>query len=230
MTHPERWDTCIIPAPMKKTSFDLVIFDCDGVLVDSEPLANQVYVQMLAEYGYQVDSEEYLHKYSGAAIVHRLESTSKQLNWTTTSDFYPLFNSRLSVLTENELKPVPGIHELLESLSVPVCIASNGSRKEVILRLKIADLEKYFGENIFSGLEVPNPKPAPDVYLAAARSFNIPPERCVVIEDSVLGVTAGINAGMSVYGYSAVTDAVLLKEAGATPFANMYALRSILGR
>lgn len=228
MTHHEKWDACIIPAPMKKTSFDLVIFDCDGVLVDSEPLANQVYVQMLAEYGYEVDSEEYLHKYSGAAIVHRLESTSKQLNWTPPSDFYPLFNSRLSVLSEKELKPVPGIHELLDSLSVPVCIASNGSRKEVILRLKIAELAKHFDENIFSGMEVPNPKPAPDVYLAAAKSFNVTPDRCVVIEDSVLGVTAGIRAGMTVYGYAACTDAKALKEAGAIPFASMSELKNIL--
>jgi HAD superfamily hydrolase (TIGR01509 family) len=228
MTHHEMWDACIIPAPMKKTSFDLVIFDCDGVLVDSEPLANQVYVQMLAEYGHEVDAQEYLHKYSGAAIIHRLESTSKQLNWTPPSDFYPLFNSRLSVLTEKELKPVPGIHELLESLSTPVCIASNGSRSEVILRLKIANLVKYFGENIFSGMEVPNPKPAADVYLAAAGSFNVPPHRCAVVEDSVLGITAGVRAGMTVYGYAACTDTDTLKEAGAIPFSSMFELKDIL--
>jgi HAD superfamily hydrolase (TIGR01509 family) len=213
---------------MKKTSHDLVIFDCDGVLVDSEPLANQVYVQMLAEYGFQVNTEEYLHKYSGAAIIHRLESTSKQLNWMPPSDFYPVFNSRLSVLTKQHLKPVPGIYELLDSLTTPVCIASNGSRSEVILRLKIADLAKYFGENIFSGVDLPNPKPAPDVYLAAADSFNISPSRCVVVEDSVLGVTAGVRAGMKVYGYAACTSAERLKEAGAIPFMDMYELKSIL--
>jgi HAD superfamily hydrolase (TIGR01509 family) len=213
---------------MKKTSFDLVIFDCDGVLVDSEPLANQVYVQMLAEYGFQVNSEEYLQKYSGAAIINRLESTSKQLNWKPPSDFYPVFNSRLSVLTRQQLKPVPGIHELLDSLTTPVCIASNGSRNEVILRLQLANLAKYFGENIFSGVDLPNPKPAPDVYLAAAASFNIPPSRCVVIEDSVLGVTAGVRAGMTVYGYAACTDPALLKEAGAIPFTSMLELKNIL--
>jgi HAD superfamily hydrolase (TIGR01509 family) len=213
---------------MKKTSHDLVIFDCDGVLVDSEPLANQVYVQMLAEYGFQVNTDEYLHKYSGAAIINRLESTSKQLNWTPPSDFYPVFNSRLSVLTRQHLKPVPGIHELLDSLTTPVCIASNGSRSEVILRLKIADLAKYFGENIFSGVDLPNPKPAPDVYFAAANSFNISPSRCVVIEDSVLGVTAGVRAGMKVYGYAACTSAERLKEAGAIPFMDMCELKSIL--
>jgi HAD superfamily hydrolase (TIGR01509 family) len=214
---------------MNKTSYDLVIFDCDGVLVDSEPLANQVYVQMLAEYGFQVNYDEYLHKYSGAAIVNRLESTSRQLNWTPPSDFYPVFNSRLSVLTKQNLKPVDGIYELIESLKVPVCIASNGSRNEVILRLKLVDLAKYFGENIFSGVDMPNPKPAPDVYLAAAASFNIPPSRCVVVEDSVLGVTAGVRAGMKVYGYAACTSADRLKEAGAIPFMDMSELGAILG-
>jgi HAD superfamily hydrolase (TIGR01509 family) len=213
---------------MNKISYDLVIFDCDGVLVDSEPLANQVYVQMLAEYGFQVNTEEYLHKYSGAAIVNRLESTSKQLNWTPPSDFYPVFNSRLSMLTKQYLKPVPGIHELLDSLTAPVCIASNGSRNEVILRLQLADLAKYFGENIFSGTEQPKPKPAPDVYLAAADSFKIPPKRCVVVEDSVLGVTAGVRAGMKVYGYAACTSPERLQEAGAIPFMDMRELKSIL--
>lgn len=213
---------------MNKTSYDLVIFDCDGVLVDSEPLANQVYVQMLAEYGFQVNYEEYLQKYSGAAIVTRLASTSKQLNWTPPQDFYPVFNSRLSVLTKQQLKPVAGIHELIESLSVPVCIASNGSRNEVILRLKIANLAKYFGEAIFSGLEVSNPKPAPDVYLAAAQSFNIQPNRCIVVEDSVLGVTAAVCAGMKVYGYAACTEPELLKQAGAIPFGSMAELKTIL--
>lgn len=213
---------------MKKTSFDLVIFDCDGVLVDSEPLANKVYVQMLAEYGYNVNYDEYLRKFSGAAIVTRLASTSKQLNWTPPSDFYSVFNSRLSVLAKTELKPVEGIHELLESLSVPVCIASNGSPEEIKLRLKIAKLTEYFGDSIFSALDVPNPKPAPDVYLAAARAFNIPPSRCIVIEDSVPGVTAAVRAGIKVYGHAACTDADTLKEAGAIPFANMMELKAIL--
>ncbi len=213
---------------MKIQSYDLVIFDCDGVLVDSEPLANQVYVQMLAEYGFDVNHEEYLRKFSGAAIFDRLEVTAKQLSWTPPTDFYPIFNSRLAVLTEQELKPVPGIHELIESLSVPVCIASNGSRKEILLRLRIARLSEHFTDAIFSGLEVPNPKPAPDVYLAAAQAFNVHPTRCVVVEDSVPGVTAGVRAGMKVYGHAACTDPALLKAAGATPFTNMLELKNIL--
>ena len=222
-------NSCIIPAPMNTTSsFDLVIFDCDGVLVDSEPLANQVYVQMLAEHGFEVNHEEYLQKFSGAAIYKRLETTSKQLNWAPPADFYSVFNSRLSVLTKEELKPVPGIHALIESLSVPICIASNGSREEIKLRLKIAQLTDHFGDAIFSGLEVPHAKPAPDVFLAAAKAFNIPPAQCIVIEDSIPGVTAAVSAGVRVYGHAAFTPGNVLREAGAIPFANMMELQNLL--
>lgn len=216
------------PAPMKKTSFDLVIFDCDGVLVDSEPLANQVYVQMLGDYGYHVNAEEYQHEFSGAAVFKRLEVTSQRLNWSPPANFLPIFNERLAVLTERELKPVEGIHTLIESLSVPICVASNGHRKEIILRLKVANLTHYFGDKIFSGLEVPHPKPAPDVFLAAANAFNIAPERCIVIEDSVPGVTAGVRAGMQVYGHAAITPSESLQAAGAIPFKNMLELKEIL--
>ncbi len=218
------------PASMNKTSYDLVIFDCDGVLVDSEPLANRVYVQMLAEYGFTVNREEYLRRFSGAAIFTRLEVTSKQLNWNPPTDFYPVFNKRLSSLTEKELKPVEGIHALVESLSTPMCIASNGGRSEVMLRLKIARLSQYFGEAVFSGLEVPHPKPAPDVYLAAANAFNVHPSRCIVIEDSVPGVTAAVRAGMKVYGHAACTPAETLRQAGAIPFANMMELKKMLAQ
>ncbi len=215
------------PALMNTTfTYDLVIFDCDGVLVDSEPLANQVYVHMLGEYGYQVNTEEYQREFSGAAITQRLAVTSKKLNWAPPTDFLPIFHERLAALTTKELKPVAGIHSLIDSLSVPICIASNGTRSEIILRLKIAQLTEKFGDAIFSGLEVAHPKPAPDVFLAAANSFNIPPSRCIVIEDSVLGVTAAIRAGMKVYGHAAITPSEILREAGAIPFANMNELKN----
>jgi HAD superfamily hydrolase (TIGR01509 family) len=213
---------------MNTTSFDLVIFDCDGVLVNTEPLANKVYVQMLSEYGYQVNTEEYQREFSGAAIFKRLEVTSQRLNWTPPENFMSVFNERIADLTARELKPVPGIHELIESLSVPICVASNGSREEILLRLKIARLTKHFGSAIFSGLEVPHPKPAPDVFLAAAKSFNISPDRCIVIEDSVPGVTAGVRAGMKVYGHAAFTPSESLRKVGAIPFENMMELKSIL--
>jgi phosphoglycolate phosphatase len=215
---------------MKNTSYDLIIFDCDGVLVNSEPLANQVYVQILEEHGHQVNSEEYMREFSGASITQRLQVTSQKLNWTPPSNFTSTFQERLAELSKQVLEPVPGIHELIESITVPICIGSNGTRSEILLRLKLANLSEFFGDAIFSGLEVPHPKPAPDVFLAAAQSFNIPPSRCIVIEDSIPGVTAGVRAGMKVYGYAAFTSAEMLQAAGAIPFANMMELKSMLAR
>ena len=217
------------PASMHITpSFDLVIFDCDGVLVDTEPLANQVYVQMLRELGYQVDTKSYLQEFYGVALPKRLEVTAHKLNWTPPENFVPVFHERLSALTLKEVQPVDNIHALIESLSVPICVASNGSRAEIVLRLKVARLTAHFGSAIFSALEVPNPKPAPDVFLAAAKAFNIAPSRCIVIEDSVLGVTAAVRAGMKVYGHAAYISSAALREAGAIPFGTMAELQKIL--
>ena len=213
---------------MNNTSFDLVIFDCDGVLVDSEHLADQVYVQMLKEYGFSVNTAAYLQEFAGVALPKRLEVTARKLNWTPPAEFIPLFLERMSALSEKELQAVPGIHDLITSLTVPFCVASNGSRAEIVHRLKVARLTEQFGDAIFSGMEVPHPKPAPDVFLAAARAFQIPPSRCVVIEDSLLGVNAGVRAGMKVYGHATFNSAESLRAAGAIPFANMLELKTIL--
>jgi beta-phosphoglucomutase-like phosphatase (HAD superfamily) len=111
---------------------------------------------------------------------------------------------------------------------VPICIASNGSRKDIALRLRITQLTEHFGKAIFSGSEVPHPKPAPDVFLAAAKAFNVPPSRCLVIEDCILGVTAAVRAGMKVYGHAAFTPGESLRGAGAIPFDDMKELQTIL--
>ena len=216
------------PALMNIKPFDLVIFDCDGVLVESEALACQIYVEMFAEYGHPLDYEETLHKFYGVTLLNRLKVSAQELDWTPPADFIPIFNQRLLDLSERELLPIPHVHELIESLNVPMCVASNGTRDEIVFRLKVARLTERFGAAIFSGMEVPHPKPAPDVYLAAARAFQTPPERCVVIEDSILGVTAGVRAGMMVYGHATFNSAESLRAAGAIPFANMLELKAIL--
>lgn len=218
------------PADMNPPPFDLAIFDCDGILVNSEPLANHVFVQLLKESGQIVDEPTYLRKFSGITLPDRINTTARELNWTPPEHFLSEFDKRLAVLSESELKTVHGIHELIESLNVPICVASNGHRGEIAQRLRLSKLAPFFGEHIFSGMEVPNPKPFPDVYLEAARSFGISPSRCIVIEDSIPGVTAGVRAGMKVYGYAAFTPAQKLEEAGAIPFTSMFELKEILTR
>jgi phosphoglycolate phosphatase len=213
---------------MNTKPFDLVIFDCDGVLVDSEPIDYIVLEQIMREHGYVLKEKSLLQNYPGMALPERVAAMSRDLNWTPPVDFFDIFSEYLVSVSEKELKAVPGIHDLLESLSVPICIASNGTRDEVLMRLRIAGLTDYFKDAIFSGMDVPHPKPAPDVYLAAAQAFHVPPSRCVVVEDTVLGVTAAVRAGMKVYGHAAFTYAETLRRAGAIPFKNMVELKSIL--
>ena len=214
---------------MNTKPYDLVIFDCDGVLVESEPLACRIYTQMFAEYGFPLDYNETLHEHYGVNLRNRLEQTAQKIGWQPDpSTFEPEFNQRLSDLTERELITIPGIHDLIDSLTVPICVASNGSRDEITLRLRISDLTDRFEGAIFSGTEVPHPKPWPDVYLAAANAFHTHPSRCVVVEDSVLGVTAAVRAGMKVYGHATFYSPESLREAGAIPFTSMPELQKIL--
>jgi len=213
---------------MNNLPYDLVIFDCDGVLVESEQLACQVYVQMFAEYGHQLDFTETLHKFYGVTLQDRLNASALELGWTPPDDFIYNFNNRLRELSEREMQTIPHIHELIDSITVPICVASNGLREEITYRLKAAGLTERFGKAIFSGTEVAHPKPAPDVYLAAAQSFHVAPECCVVIEDSVLGVTAAVAAGMKVYGYASFNSAESLQTAGAIPFTSMQSMKDIL--
>jgi len=208
--------------------YDLVIFDCDGVLVESEELANRIYVDMFREYGHVLDYKETLHKFYGMTLESRLKISEQELGWKPPADFVPTFHERELELSETELQTVPHVRELVESITVPKCVASNGSRKEILFRLRIAGLLDHFDGAIFSGTEVAHPKPAPDVYLAAARSFNIAPERCVVIEDSILGVTAAVSAGMKVYGYTLFNSAEALRKVGAIPFSSMLEMKELL--
>jgi len=217
------------PALMNPKPFDLIIFDCDGVLVDSEPITNKVYVQMLSEYGYEVDEDEFLREFWGMAMTQRLQIISRKLGWTPPDDFVSVYHERLVEINIKELKPVDGVCTLIESLTIPYCVASNGSQQEIAHRLKVTHLAELFVDTkIFSGTEMPHPKPAPDIYLAAAKSFNLPPERCIVIEDSISGITAGVSAGMKVYGHAAFTSSEKIRQAGAIPFINMAELQKIL--
>ena len=215
---------------MNKNSFDLVIFDCDGVLVESEELACRIYVDMFREYGFTLVFEETLHKFYGMTLEDRLSISEQELGWKPPADFIPTFLARQLERSEHELQTIPHIHELVESVRLPKCVASNGARSEIMLRLRIANLLHHFEGAIFSGTEVARPKPAPDVYLAAAGHFNIPPERCVVVEDSVLGVTAAVAAGMTVYGHATFNSPEKLQAVGAIPFRSMRELKDIFER
>jgi len=158
--------------------FDLIIFDCDGVLVDSEPIVNRVFVEMLAESGFKLDYEETLREFAGSSMSARLQATQQRFGWEVPEDFVSLFDARLSEAMENELQPVPGVAEVLSKLTAPRCIASNGTWQDVSFRLETAGLAGLLKGNVFSASEVSHGKPAPDLFIYAAKRMGTEPSRC----------------------------------------------------
>ncbi|MGW7086039.1 HAD family hydrolase [Streptomyces sp. NPDC054871] len=211
--------------------YDLVIFDNDGVLVDSEPLSNTILAAYLTELGHPTTYEDSLRDYMGAA-VHRvhdlvLERSGQRLP----EDFDVTFHARVFAAFERELQPVAGTVDVLEKLAadgVPYCLASSGSHERIRVGHRRTGLDRWFGdERIFSAEDVGRGKPAPDLFLYAAERMGVAPERCVVIEDSPLGVKAAVAAGMDVYGFTAMTPAERLS--GATElFGDMAELADLL--
>ncbi|WP_186777039.1 HAD family hydrolase [Streptomyces salinarius] len=213
--------------------YDLVIFDNDGVLVDSEPISNRLLAGYLTELGHPTSYEDSLRDYMGGAMhrVHDLvwERTGRRLP----EDFDDVFHGRVFAAFERELEPVPGAVGVLEKLAadgVAYCVASSGSHERIRVGHRKAGLDRWFDdERIFSSQDVGRGKPAPDLFLHAAARMGVAPERCAVVEDSPLGVQAAVAAGMDVYGFTAMTSAG--KLVGATRlFGNMGELADLLVR
>ncbi|UFR03062.1 HAD family hydrolase [Streptomyces sp. Go40/10] len=211
--------------------YDLVIFDNDGVLVDSEPISNRLLAAYLTELGHPTTYEESIRDYMGSAM-HRihdliLERTGQRLP----ADFDEVFHRRVFAAFERELQPVAGVTGVLEKLAVdgvPYCVASSGSHARIRVGHRTTGLDRWFTEDrVFSSEDVGRGKPAPDLFLYAAERMGVAPERCAVVEDSPLGVQAAVAAGMDVYGFTAMTPAARLAGAGHL-FADMGALADLL--
>ncbi|WP_228990647.1 HAD family phosphatase [Streptomyces sp. DH8] len=191
--------------------YELVIFDNDGVLVDSEPLANTVLSGYLTELGHPTSYDESIRDYMGSAVhrVHDLieERTGQKLP----EDFDTTLSSRTFAAFEQELVAVDGVEELLGKLvadGVAYCVASSGSHERIRVGHRRTGIDQWFEDEwIFSSEDVGRGKPAPDLFLHAAECMGVAPERCVVIEDSPLGVEAARAAGMDVYGFTSMMPA-----------------------
>ncbi|NJM22906.1 MAG: HAD family hydrolase [Nostocaceae cyanobacterium CSU_2_110] len=200
---------------MIKTEFDLVIFDCDGVLVDSEPIVNRIFAEMLTEVGFPITYAEMTQKFTGKSLKTCLEIIEQSYAKPLPKNFIERCKEREIAALQQELKPVPGIREVLKQTTLPKCVASNSSHRHLQLVLTLTELISDFVGKIYSCHDVPRPKPFPDVYLYAAEQMNTKPENCVVIEDSVTGVEAAYTTGMTVFGYSQHINGQALAAAGA---------------
>ncbi len=201
-------------APTASTAFELVIFDCDGVLVDSERLSNQVFADMLGEIGIAVTLDYMYDNFMGHSMAHCLELVASLLGRPPGPGFADTYRRRLRQAFEADLQAVSGIAAALDAIGRPYCVASSGDHDKMRTTLGITGLLPRLEGKLFSVTEVARSKPAPDIFLHAAKRHGIAPAACLVIEDSPVGVTAAVAAGMTVFGYAALTPAARLTAAG----------------
>lgn len=197
----------------------LLIFDCDGVLVDSERLSHAVLQQMLGELGVMLSFQDTVERFLGTSIAGCLARVQELLRAPPPDDFRAEFARRTREAFSTGLAIVPGVDRVLASLREPFCVASNGNRAKVDFTLAHAGLLRLFEGRIFTADDVPNPKPAPDLFLHAARTMGAEPRRTTVIEDTPTGIAAAKAAGMNAIGFAAMTPAVRLWAAGADAVA-----------
>jgi HAD superfamily hydrolase (TIGR01509 family) len=202
---------------LSSSLFDLVIFDCDGVLVDSERLANEVFAGILREVcGLDFSLDEMFDTFVGHSKAQCLAKIEAMIGEPPPDELERRYREDINQALASSVQAIDGIEAVLAQLALPCCVASSGSHDKMRLTLGKTGLIGYFDGNIFSTSEVERGKPHPDIYLhAAARMGVSDPGRCVVIEDSPLGVTGAVSAGMRVYGFAELMSARKLHDAGA---------------
>ena len=194
---------------------DLVVFDCDGVLVDSEGITGRVFAGMLRELGADVDEHELARLCIGRSTADSLGMAARLLGRPLPSDFAERYGERSRAALAKEVTLMPGVAAMLDALDLPCAIASNGLRMKMAITLRVTGLLERFEGRWFGIDDVERGKPFPDLYLLAAGTLRARPARCVVVEDSPTGIAAGRAAGMTVLGYAGGLPSERLLEAGA---------------
>lgn len=213
--------------------FEAVLFDCDGVLVDSEPIVNRVLRDMLAARGWALSEAECMRIFLGKMVRDERARIERETGQPLTEEWLADFRAQRNAALERELQMVPrareAVHAVHERLDARIACASGADRQKVELQLRKVGLHGYFDGRIFSGHEMPRSKPHPDVYLTAAQALRAAPTRCAVVEDSLVGATAGLAAGATVLAYVPHGDATPFERAGvAAVFSDMAQLPGLL--
>ncbi|MDH3221005.1 MAG: HAD family phosphatase [Gammaproteobacteria bacterium] len=198
-------------------ALDLVIFDCDGVLVDSERIANQVFARALREVcGLEFTLEDMFDTFVGHSRAQCLQKIEAMIGYPPPPELDRRYQEEIDLALASSIEAIAGIEAVLEGLSLPCCVASSGSHEKMRLTLGKTGLIDFFDGNIFSTSDVERGKPHPDIYLHAAATMGFTdPARCLVIEDSPIGVSGAVAAGMRVYGFAELMPAHKLHAAGA---------------
>ena len=219
--------------------FEAILFDCDGVLVDSELITNRVLHAMLNEAGWALSEADCMQIFIGKTVRSETARIEAETGQPLTDAWMAAFYERRNVRLRAELVAIDGaldaVRTVHQQLGGRIAVASGADKPKVLMQLDKVGMLPFFGKHVFSGHDLPRTKPWPDVYLAAAASLGVPPQRCLVIEDSVPGLTAGLRAGCTVWGYvprtGAHSSAEQLLQAGAHQvFDHMADLPALLQR
>jgi HAD superfamily hydrolase (TIGR01509 family) len=209
-------------------TIDLIIFDCDGTLVDSEPLSNGVLAEQLTELGRPTTTEEAMSLFMGRSMQSALAIMREQLGIEPPDDFLPTYRDRMFAALATELEPIPGVAEALDALPHRKCVASSASREKTRFSLTHTGLLHHFGDDLFSAKQVENGKPAPDLFLFVAHQLGVAPANCLVVEDSLPGVQAGVASGMRTLAFAHRIEAETLERAGGVVFSEMALLPQLI--
>jgi HAD superfamily hydrolase (TIGR01509 family) len=212
--------------------YQLITFDCDGVLVTTGPVETEVRDMLLREQGIITDREILNRDLFGMTNEQIYAHLEAHYGAVITPEFGHRYTSLCYAEFETCTAAVQGAPEIVamvHAAGIPSCVASNGPHEQMKITLRVTGLMPYFEGRVFSAYDVPNPKPAPDLFLHAANVLGVAPEHCVVIEDSAGGVQGGIAAGMHVLQFSAYEIALAVEHAKVTPFRSMAELPALLG-
>jgi len=201
--------------------YKCIIFDCDGVLVDSEPIANQMLITMAAELGVAIDMNFAIDHFIGKSLYTCMETISQYGKIKLPDNFEKDFRTRSFQKFKEQLQPIPGIKDVLKRLELPFCVASSGPVNKIELNLKTTGLYSFFEGKIFSCYMVNTWKPEPDVFLLAAKTMGFATKNCLVVEDSLAGITAAQNGGFDVVAYKSEFNIKELQNLEIPKISNM---------
>jgi HAD superfamily hydrolase (TIGR01509 family) len=204
-----------------------VIFDCDGVLVDSEPISNRVLIEMANELGANLNLEYAYDNFKGNSLKNCIILISELVPLASKKQFEKDFRERSFRAFEKEIQPIAHIEEALNALRLPYAVASSGPQYKIELNLKLTGLLSYFENRIYSCYTIQKWKPEPDVFLWAAQDLKVAPEECLVVEDSIIGIEAALSGGFKVAAYNPENSNVLTERANRT-FSDMLNLNKII--
>lgn len=205
-----------------------IIFDCDGVLVDTEKIGNQILINMAAEYGFKMELEEAYRNFNGRNLKSCFLHIENAIGQKLPEDFEDQYRINSFEAFKKEARPVEGVVEFISKLKIPYCVASSGPVEKIRLNLGNAGLLEQFENKIYSSYTIQKWKPDPDIFLFAASQMGFEVNECIVIEDSIAGVMAGVKGGFKVYGFANEHNASDLKQEGAILFSSFQELRAML--